>query len=297
MTTDCLATGLNPLPRVVDHVWLEAGDGRLTILSNHMIMVAVAAVVLILLIPRLIRLPQAGSPIDRLTPRGSGNAIEVICQFLRDFVAKPHLGPYTDRFIPYIWTVFFFILTCNLVGLLPLEPITEPIMRLFGADHGIYGTPTGNVWVTGALAVATLLMIIVNGLRFHGLAYVKHLFMGPFPINILIALLEVIGLLAKSFALAIRLFANMMAGHILLAVLVGLVAMAGAAGAWLGLAVAVPVVLGSVAIVMLELFIAFLQAFIFTFLSCVFIGQAVNLPHGRADEPGLGQEGGVVHGH
>ena len=221
MTMDCLATRLNPLPRVVDHVWLEAGDGRVTILSNHMIMMAIAAVLLILLLPRLVRIPDASDEVDRLTPRGPRNAIEVICQFLRDFVARPNLGPYTDRFIPYIWSVFFFILACNLLGLVPLEPITKPIMRLFGADHGIYGTPTGNIWVTGALAVATLFMIIVNGLRLHGMVFVKHFFMGPFPINILMAVLEVIGLLAKSFALAIRLFANMLAGHILLAVLLG----------------------------------------------------------------------------
>jgi F-type H+-transporting ATPase subunit a len=109
---------------------------------------------------------------------------------------------------------------------------------------------------------------------------VKHFFMGPFPINVLIAFLEVIGLLAKSFALAIRLFANMLAGHILLAVLLSFIGMAFAAGAVTGFAIAVPVVLGSVAIMCLELFVAFLQAFIFTFLTAVFIGMAVNIHHG-----------------
>lgn len=284
MTTDCLASGMNPLTHVVDHVW-KSTEGGLTIISNHIIMMVLAGVILMALLPRLVRMSSCGDEVERLTPRGAHNAIDAICQFLRNFVAKPNMGPYTDRFLPYVWSVFFFILTCNLLGLLPLEPITKPLMRtLFGQNHGIYGTATGNIWVTGTLAVCTLLMIIINGLRLHGLTYVRHFFMGPFPINCLIAVLEVIGLLAKSFALAVRLFANMMAGHILLAVLVGFVAMAAAASAWIGLAIAVPVVLGSVAIMMLELFVAFLQAFIFTFLSSVFIGQAVNLHHDH-EEP------------
>lgn len=151
-------------------------------------------------------------------------------------------------------------------------------------------------------------MIIVNGLRLHGMNYVKHFFMGPFPINVLIAVLEVVGLFAKSFALAIRLFANMVAGHILLAVLLSFIAMAGTAGAVVGFAIAIPVVLGSVAITMLELFVAFLQAFIFTFLTSVFIGLAVNIHHdheheadehghGHAHEHGHTHEGNVAHAH
>lgn len=279
MTFDCLASGLNPLTHVVDHTWKSTSDGAFTVLSNHMIMMIVAGLLLILLIPRLVRVPKTDDEVERLTPRGPRNAIDAICQFLREFVCRPNMGPYTDRFIPYIWSVFFFILTCNLLGLLPLEPITKWILKPFGLKHGVYGTATGNIWVTGTLATCTLMMIVINGLRLHGMAYVKHFFMGPFPINCLIAFLEVIGLLAKSFALSIRLFANMMAGHILLAVLVGFVGMAAAAGAVVGFAIAVPVVLGSVAIMMLELFVAFLQAFIFTFLSAVFIGQAVNLHH------------------
>jgi F-type H+-transporting ATPase subunit a len=277
MTINCLAAGLNPLEHVIDHAWLKSPGGELTLLSNHLIMMATAALLLIVLLPRLVRLPDQADPVDRLTPRGIRHAIEVICEFLRDFVAKPNFGPYTDRFIPFIWSTFFFILTCNLLGLLPLEPITRPIMEQLGFHHGIYGTPTGNIWVTGTLAACTLLMIVVNGLRLHGITYVKHFFMGPFPISLLIAVLEVIGLFAKSFALAIRLFANMVAGHILLAVLILFVGMAMGASLMTGVLISIPVVLGSVAIMLLELFVALLQAFIFTFLSCVFIGQAVNL--------------------
>jgi len=295
MIMHCLASGANPLTHVVDHPWIEMGrDGplsRFTILSNHVIMMAIAAGLLMLFIPRLVRRGVEGEELGRLVPRGGRNLIEVICAFLREVVAKPNLGPYTDRFIPYIWTVFFFILTCNLLGLVPLGPITKLI---FG--HPVYGTATGNIFVTGTLAICTLLMIVVNGLRLHGRAYVRHFFMGPFPINIVIAVLEVIGLFAKTFALAVRLFANMCAGHILLAVLLGFVAMAGAAGAVLGSVVAFFVVLGGAAVSLLELFVAFLQAFIFTFLSCVFIGQAVNIHQEQGGQHGEIEGSGAAHG-
>jgi len=296
MMMSLLASGSNPLTHVVDYAWKRVGhDGPLhtfTLISNHIIMMMVAAVLLILLLPRLVRVPQSGDEVSRMTPRGGRNAIETICEMLREFVAKPNLGPYTDRFIPYLWTAFFFILTCNLLGLLPLEPITKPF---FG--HGVYGTATGNIYTTGTLAACTLVMVIANGLRIHGMAYVKHFFMGPFPINCLIAVLEVFGLLVKCVALAIRLFANMLAGHILLGVLLSFIAMAGAASAALALFVVAPfVVLGSVAITFLEIFVAFLQAFIFTFLTAVFIGLAVNIHH----EHGEGQEDeevGAEYGH
>ena len=246
MRIECLASGSNPLTHVVDHVWLTVGkDGpftTFTLMSNHVFMLIVAALLLILLLPRLARVPERGDEVDRLTPKGARNAIQTICEFLRNFVAKPNLGPYTDRFIPYIWSAFFFILTVNLLGLLPLDAVTRPLSDAVGLDHGIYGTATGNIWTTFTLAICTLVMIVVNGLRLHGMGYVKHFFMGPFPINVLIALLEVIGLGAKTFALAIRLFVNMMAGHVLLGVLVGFIFSAGAVSAALGLGVAVPVV-------------------------------------------------------
>ena len=267
----------SPLEHVVDNN--RMGFHGFTLLSNHIIMMIAAAVIVLIAIPRWIRVPAEGDDLHRHTPRGSRNMIEGVCTFLREFVGRPNLGDYTDVFIPYLWTVFFFILTCNLLGLLPLAPLTKPLAQKIGLHHGISGTATGNIWVTGTLAVCTLLMITVNGLRLHGIHYVKHFFMGPFPINVVIAFLEVIGLFAKSFALAVRLFANMLAGHILLAVLLSFIFMAGAASAAMGFAIAVPVVLGSVAIMCLEVFVAFLQAFIFTFLTAVFIGMAVNIHH------------------
>jgi len=292
MIANCLASS-NPLEHVVDHVWWQVGG--FTVISNHVIMMIVAALILIILFPRLVRMAASNNEVESMTPKGGLNALETVCTFLRDFVAKPNMGPYTDRFIPYIWSVFFFILTCNLLGLLPIDALTKPVMqKLFNAEHGVYGTATGNLFTTATLAVCTLIMIVANGLRLHGFTYVKHFFMGPFPINVLIAFLELLGLVAKTFALAVRLFANMLAGHILLAVLLGFVAAAGSVSVLRGLGVAIPVVLGSVAINMLELFVAFLQAFIFAFLSSVFIGQAVCIHHDH-DEHEMESEAVQAH--
>jgi F-type H+-transporting ATPase subunit a len=250
---------------------------RFTFLSNHIIMQVLAAVVVCLVVPWAVR-RSATEDGAHYVPRGLGNAIEGLCQALRVYVARPALGPYTDQFMPYIWSAFFFVLTCNLLGMIPLGDWTRSF-----AGHALGGTSTGNIMVTAALAICTLGMILVNGLRLQGMNFIKHFFMGPPLLAPMIAMLEVIGLLAKTFALAMRLFANMVAGHILLAVLLTFIGMAwvglGTVG---GLVIAVPVVLGSVAINFLELFVAFLQAFIFTFLSAMFIGQAVNLHH--ADE-------------
>ncbi len=285
MTAYTVLASSNPIHHVVDHVFFKSNG--LTVVSNHMLMQITAALLLMLILPMVFKLRQTGDEVSDLTPHGLGNFFESICSYLRTEVARPALGKYTDGFIPYIWTVFFFVLFCNLLGLLPLPAVTK---WLFGV--GIGGAATGNIWVTATLAICTLFMIVVNGLRENGIYYIKHFFMGPALIAPLIAVLEVIGLFAKTFALAVRLFANMIAGHILLAVLLSFIGMAGANSAGLGFAIAVPVVLGSVAINMLELFVAFLQAFIFTFLTVIFISQAVVIHH---DEHGHEGDAEVAH--
>jgi F-type H+-transporting ATPase subunit a len=285
--TGLMAAEMNPLTHVVQHPivqWGESGFPQglwgFTLLSNHIIMQLIAAGLLIFFLPRFVRRRAGTDEIERLVPRGWGNAIEGLCEWFRDHVARPALGEHTDRFIPYIWSVFFFILTCNVLGIIPLSDWT----RFWGGGHVLGGTSTGNIWVTGALAVSTLFMIIYNGLKVNGMAYVKHFFMGPPGLNVFIAVLEVIGLLAKTFALAMRLFANMVAGHTLLAVLIGFVSMAGAAiGAAGAVGIAVPVVVFALFINLLELFVAFLQAFIFTFLTAMFLGQAINIPHNHME--------------
>ena len=282
----------NPLTHVVQYPYVEVPFAFLwtkeqTVLSNQIVMMILAAVLLIVLLPRTVRARRSGSEVDRLTPAGSHNFIESICQYLRKEVAEPALGRHTDRFIKYIWSAFFFILTVNLLGLVPFDAVAYFVTGM--PDHPLHigGTATSNIYTTGALAVCTLVMMVFNGLRLGGKAYLAHFCPGPVYMAPLMVPVELIGLVAKIFALAVRLFANMMAGHILLAVLVGFTLSAFAAGAALGIVVTIPVIIGSVAISLLELFVAFLQAFIFTFLTTLFIGMSVSVHHeGHGHEEG-----------
>ncbi|MCH9650708.1 MAG: F0F1 ATP synthase subunit A [Deltaproteobacteria bacterium] len=273
----------SPLDHVVQHplhtkemdLGILTPKGEITLLSDHIVMLIVAGLLLMLFLPRLVRKRQGTDEVGRLVPSGSGNLIETICEYLRKEVAEPNLGPYTDRFIKYLWTVFFFVLTVNVLGLLPLGVLTP---WLFGLHIG--GTATANIWVTSALAILSLVLWVYNGLRIGGRDYLAHFNPGPWWLAPLLVPLELIGLVAKTFSLAVRLFANMMAGHVLLTVMLGFIfSAASALGVAGGLGVAVPVVLGSVAINLLEVFVAFLQAFIFTFLTALFLGMSVVFHH------------------
>ncbi len=277
-----MTAGDNPLSHVVPHplhqVEADAGlltpEGVVTVLSDQILMIIVAGILLAIGLPMVLRRRRDQSEIGKLTPRGFGNFIEMVCEYFRKEVAEPHLKGHTDRFIKYIWSVFFFILTMNLLGLLPIPAVSA----MWGYHLG--GTATGNIWVTGTLAVLTLILMVVNGLRFGGKDYLLHFMPGPLFLAPLMIVVEVMGLFAKIFALAVRLFANMLAGHVLLAVLLSLILQAGSAlGTGVGLGIAIPIVLGSVAVSLLEIFVAFLQAFIFTYLTTLFIGMSVNVHH------------------
>lgn len=274
----------NPLEHVIRHPMVQrpadlgflTPGGRITLLDNHIVMILVAGLLLMLFLPLSVRKRRGTDPVGSLVPAGPANMIEAICEYLREEIARPNLGEHTDRFIKYIWTVFFFILTMNLLGLLPIGPVAS----LLGSRH-LGGAATGNVWVTGAMAVLTLIMMVVNGIRFGGKHYFAHFCPGPLWLAPLLIPVEIVGLFARIFALTVRLFANMVAGHVLLAVLLSFILGAGtASGAAAGVGVAIPSVLGSVAINVLEIFVAFLQAFIFTFLTTLFIGQSVVFHHG-----------------
>ncbi len=289
MTFSILASS-NPLEHVIQHPmttlpvdleskwgivgWVLTPEAEITILSDQITMIAAAGILLTLLMPMLAGKRRGTDEIGRLVPTGFANFLETICQYLRKEVAQPALQEHTDRFIKYIWSVFFFVLTMNLLGLLPFPAISA----LFGTHIG--GAATGNIYTTATLSLLTMLMMVINGFRLGGMHYVAHFCPGPLWLAPLLVPVEIIGLCAKIFALSVRLFANMMAGHILLAVLVGFILQAwGSMGATGGLIIAIPVVLASVAITMLELFVAFLQAYIFTFLTTLFIGMCVVFHH------------------
>ena len=290
-----LLLAADPLTHVVQHTLVDLNEGggfwALPIVSNHIIMQLVAAALLVFFLPKLVKMRAGTDEIGRLVPRGFGNAIEMICQMLRETIFRPNLGKYTDTFTPYLWSAFFFVWTCNLLGMIPLGD-----WFYFVPGHQIGGTSTGNIYITGTLAITTLFMVFYNGLRYHGLNYVKHFFMGPPGLNILIALLELMGLFFKTMALAVRLFANMIAGHVLLAVLLSFVGGAIAALGWgAGVLVGIAVMAFQVGINFLELLVAFLQAFIFTVLTAVFIGLAVNIGHQEHDEHAASEEAAASH--
>lgn len=262
-------------PDSVKKLW-DGGAFGFTYFSNHIFMQFVATALLIWLIPKAVLARRGADDIRRHVPTRFGGAIEAICLGLRDQVFRPNLGDHTNKFTPLLWSLFFYILACNILGLFPLADwIGHPL-----GLHFIGGTATGNIFVTATLALFTLVLVVYNGLAHNGMGYVKHFFMGPPLLAWFIALLEIMGLGFKAMALCVRLFANMMGGHMILAVLLSFVKPSfeslGTAG---GGAITIAVILGSVAFNFLELFVAFLHAFIFTTLTAVFLGQAVNIHH------------------
>jgi F-type H+-transporting ATPase subunit a len=271
----------SPLEHVVQHPLIQipapvtplTPDGRITVFSDQIAMLGLAAVLLIAFVPMLVKRRRSKAGVEAMVPTGPANTLEAVCEYLRKEVAQPVLLEHTDRFIKYIWSVFFFVLTVNVLGLLPIPVVS----KLFGTHLG--GTATGNIWTTATLALVTMIMMVVNGLRLGGKSYIAHFCPGPLWLAPLLVPVEIIGLIAKIFALAVRLFANMIAGHILLAVLLSFILAAGAKSTGLGLGVGTLVVAGSVAINFLELFVAFLQAFIFTFLTTLFIAMSVVFHH------------------
>jgi F-type H+-transporting ATPase subunit a len=192
-------------------------------------------------------------------PKGIQGFLEPVILFVRDDIAIPNIGEHKySRYMPYLLTVFFFILTNNLLGLVPIFP--------FGANV------TGNVNVTFVLALCTFLITQFSGNKSHW----KHVFAAPgvplwlLPIMIPI---EIIGLFSKPFALMIRLFANMAAGHIVVLSLVALIFI------FHSILVAPVSVFFVLFMDCIELLVAFLQAYVFTLLSALFIGMATAEAH------------------
>lgn len=229
--------------------------------SKHVVLLLFAAFLTFVMITLVARTIARRAVDD--APSGFSNAIEALVVFFRDEVCKANIGHGYERFTPLILTFFFFILTMNLLGLIP------------GG-----GTATGNISVTAALALITFLVVEIAGFFALGAkGYAKTIFFvppgieGPMKYLLLIVMVpvEFLGKLTKPFALAIRLFANMTAGHMLIFSLLGLIFV------FANMAVAKWFVAGASfamvsAIMLLELLVAFIQAYIFAMLSAVFIG-------------------------
>lgn len=278
----------NLLEHVLAHPIYEA-EGFMGMMlgwiTNHILMALVSAIlVLVTFWYVAAKVQPSGEGAEAHVTRGPvAQLFETILVFLRDQMARPQLGHLTDKYIPYIWTVFFFVLFCNLLGLIPLGAVIALATDNKHISHAIGGTATGNIAITGALALLSLIAIIFIGIKEQGSHYFAHFSPGPIWMAPLLVPLEVMGLFIKCCVLALRLFGNMLAGHLVIAALLGLIITAYNASGVMGqIGVGIPVILGAVAISMLELFVAFLQAFIFTFLTVLFI--AAGAAHGEHDE-------------
>lgn len=278
----------NPVDHVVNHPFLKSDSG-LWLWSAHVGTLILAGLILLILGPIIARQIGTGPESegnDRYITKGRlAQTVEVICLYLREKAVRPLLHDRTDRFMPFLWTIFFFILVNNLLGLIPILDVIHLINSDWKAQHRapIGGTPTSNIAVTAVLAFISFLVINAAGIKELGVGgYLKHLTGGapPFIWPILVPV-EILGTFIKPIALAIRLFANMTAGHVLLATLFMFVGMSLKSGLAVGAPVTIISCIGAIAIMFLELFVAFLQAFVFMFLSTVFISQLSH--HGDHD--------------
>jgi F-type H+-transporting ATPase subunit a len=233
-------------------------------ITKHVLFMMIAAVVTLLVMlyaaAKAKREHAAGA---ERGPKGTTNVIEAMILFIRDEVVMKNIGHGGEKYAPFIVTIFFFILFCNTLGLMP-----------WGAS------PTGNVSVTAALAIMTFIVVEIAGMRTLGFGgYMKTIIYWPhdmplglkLPMTFIMSPVELLGKFTKPFALTMRLYANMTAGHAVVLALTGLAVMASLAGAkFIGIAVA-PVVMAT-AIMVLEIGVAFIQAYVFAMLSAVFIG-------------------------
>jgi F-type H+-transporting ATPase subunit a len=233
-------------------------------ISRFMVLELIVAIFMAVIFIRLASRARNG---DR--PRGTiWNMLEAMLVYIRDEVARPSIGEHdADRYVPLLWTVFFFIAGCNLMGLFPWA-----------------GSPTASFAVTGALALVTFLTGFVMGVYKLGpigwlTHFVPHMEMSR-PLKAIlwpfIFILEIIGTLIRHVILGFRLLANMVAGHLVLVSILGMIVTAAAASNGMWATVTVAAVIGSVVLSCLELFVAFLQAYVFVFLSALFIGASIH---------------------
>jgi F-type H+-transporting ATPase subunit a len=228
-------------------------------LTKNVIQLFLSLALLVWLMLRVAKLYTKGQGV-KTAPSGFQNAVEPVITFVRDEVGKPNLGKKYERYMPYLLTIFFFILINNLLGLIP-------------------GTAnvTGNIAFTAMLGIISFVVILFSSNKhFWG-----HIFNPPVPggVKPIMIPVEILGIFTKPFALIIRLFANMISGHIIILSFICLIFIFGAMNKALGWGTSPFFVLLSVFIYLIEVLVAFIQAFIFTNLTAVFIGQAMEGDH------------------
>lgn len=264
-TADAYSIDFYPLGSISWHRWPDVHIGSMVINltpTKHVVFLALAALLVFLTMwmgGRSLNQQRAGQN----APKGFGAAVEGMVLFVRDEIAIANIGHGGARFAPLIMTLFFLILYSNLLGLMP-----------YGAS------PTGNLAVTAALAIVVFFVVEIAGfMKLGAKGYMRTIFpvvpglsgAGATMMSIAMAPIEVLGKIVKPFALAVRLFGNMTAGHFVILSLFGIVFLFGHLGAW-SYGIAGVTVLLVVAIMLLELFVAVLQAYVFALLAAVFIG-------------------------
>ncbi len=315
LAADPAASGpepVNPLGHVLDINLIGGENGGQPLLTMHMVTLVVAAALALWALNIAAGRIQTGSEGEGnrrfITGSRFAGLIEVVILYMRDNVISPVLGKdLARRYLPLLLSIFFFIWANNLLGLIPILDINHLIgyFAFEGNEHWavIGGTATGNIAVTAGLATLAFFFINVHGIRELGFGGWCHHMLGGAPAYLapIMVPIEIAGLFIKPVALAIRLFANMLAGHTLMATL-GLFSlitirtvsdMGGGAGlAYVaGAGVGLVALAASVAIMFLEIFVATLQAFIFMFLTTIFIGQLTHHHDGHEHEHDHG------HGH
>lgn len=324
-----ILAALNPIEHILDVPW-RIGGRDIPWLSSQIGVMLLAGLILLASMPLLAR--------RRLRRKAPGDLgpVEIVVAFVRTHIARLAMGDAGDKAVPFLATLFCFLLLCNLLGLVPLSAISEAmgLSAWGGVDAAgrpmnvtpVGGTPASGVWVCAAFAAMTFMLVLFSGyvVRLRTLwkgpagehagdsvgaganvwlAAAQRLERRTWPLPIaciaavwswlngfvppmpgvvglvmwpFLLMLELVGYVAKCFALCIRLLANMTAGHILLAVLI---AFAQGSRGWLMALVGVPAALGVIAFMVLELLVSVIQAYIFTFLSALFISLAMNPQH------------------
>ena len=246
-----------PLPQI--HL-PEALGGYDISITKHVVMMWISCGILLLLFG------LAARRVKEPVPRGLRNLLEVLVVFIRDEVARKSIAHNADKFTGYLLTTFFFILTCNLLGLVPSM-----------------ATATGNISVTAGLALVAFVMIQMGGIREFGvIQHFKNLVPPGLPIWLvpIMFALEVLSMFIKPFALCIRLFANMMAGHVVILAFISLIFILGSMfSPAVGWAASPLAVFFALFVNVLEILVALLQAYIFTMLTAQFIGMSVHPAH------------------
>lgn len=229
-------------------------------MTKNVVQMILAVAILIWLMLTIVKKYRAGQGVSS-APKGLQNAIEPVITFVRDDIAKPNLGPKYQKYLPYLLTVFFFILINNILGLLP------------GAAN-----VSGNIAFTAMLGIISFFVILLSTNK-H---YWQHIFWFPgvpLPVKILMMPVELLGVFTKPFALIVRLFANMTAGHIIILSFISLIFIFSEMSKIAGIGFTPVSIIFAVFIYLIEILVAFIQAYIFTNLTAVFIGGAIGDHH------------------